>query len=124
MPTQYTVERFVALVEAGANVEAIEEFYAASATVQENDQPPRVGRQALVEHERKSLASVRSLRSTCVRPMFIAGDFVVLRWVFEYESTRGNRTRFEELAYQRWLDQRIVEEKFFYDPSQFKSATD
>ena len=124
MPTQYTVERFVALVEAGANVEAIEEFYALSATVQENDQPPRVGRQALVEHERKSLASVRTLRSTCVRPMFIAGDFVVLRWVFEYESTRGSRTRLEELAYQRWLDQRIVEEKFFYDPSQFKSATD
>lgn len=55
--------------------------------------------------------------------MFIAGDFVVLRWVFEYESTRGSRTRFEELAYQRWQDQRIVEEKFFYDPPQFKTAS-
>ena len=46
------------------------------------------------------------------------------QWEVQYESTRGSRTRFEELAYQRWLDQRIVEEKFFYDPSQFKSATD
>ena len=123
MPSLDTVERFVARVEAGANVEAIEEFYAVSATMQENNLPPRVGRDALVEHERNSLANLRSLTSSCVRPMFIAGDFVVLKWVFEYESTSGSRKRFEELAYQRWLDQRIVEDKFFYDPSQLKTAS-
>ena len=27
------------------------------------------------------------------------------------------------LSFQHWLDQRIVEEKFFYDPSQFKTAS-
>ena len=29
-----------------------------------------------------------------------------------------SRTRMEELAYQRWDGDRIVEENFFYDPAQ------
>jgi hypothetical protein len=28
--------------------------------------------------------------------------------------------RFEELAYQRWEGEQIVQEQFFYDPVQFK----
>jgi hypothetical protein len=28
--------------------------------------------------------------------------------------------RFEELAYQRWEGNLMVEEQFFYDPAQFK----
>ena len=30
----------------------------------------------------------------------------------------GTRTRMEELAYQRWSGERVVEETFFYDPAQ------
>ncbi len=34
--------------------------------------------------------------------------------VFEFEGHDGTRTRMDELAYQRWEGDRIVEEKFFY----------
>ena len=29
----------------------------------------------------------------------------------------------EELAYQRWEGERIVQEQFFYDPKQFNRST-
>lgn len=47
MPKPQTLEAFVALVEAGRFVEAIERFHADDATMQENHRPPRVGDPAL-----------------------------------------------------------------------------
>ena len=69
-------------------------------------------------HERKVLARMRTVRSQCVPPVFVNSDFVVIRWVFEFEALDGARTRIEELAYQRWAGDQVAEEKFFYDPRQ------
>lgn len=78
----------------------------------------RVGRDVLVQHEKRVLARARSVKSTCVRPVFVNSDNVVIRWIFEFEWQDGSRTRMEELAYQRWEGERIAEERFFYDPAQ------
>lgn len=51
-------------------------------------------------------------------PGIASGDRVVIRWVFEFDWLDGSSTRMEELAYQRWEGERIVEEQFFYDPAQ------
>ena len=118
MPSPDVLARFIAQVESNDHVGAIESFYAPDASMQENDLPPRVGRAALAEHEAKVLARTKSVRSRCVHPVFVSGDRVVIRWIFEFERLDGARLRMEELAYQRWEGDRIVEEKFFYDPSQ------
>jgi hypothetical protein len=118
MPTPETLERFIARVEQNAHAEAIEEFYAADASMQENQKPPRVGRDNLVARERKIMANAHSVTSECIRPVFVSGDRVVIRWVFKFEWPGDTSTRMEELAYQRWEGERIAEEIFFYDPSQ------
>jgi hypothetical protein len=118
MPTPQTLERFIARVEENAHAEAIEEFYAEDASMQENQAAARRGRDHLVAHERKVMGRAHSVRSTCVRPVLVDGPIVVVRWVFEFEWHDGTRTRIEELAYQRWQGERIAEEQFFYDPAQ------
>jgi len=42
MPTRERVQRLIAMAEQGKFLEAIEEFYAENATMQENGLPPRV----------------------------------------------------------------------------------
>ena len=118
MPSFATLERFIARVEANAHVEAILEFYTEAATMRENFKPPRGPRSELAERERKTMEKARSVRSTCVRPVLVNGDIVVVRWIFEFEWADGGATRMEELAYQRWEGERIAEEQFFYDPGQ------
>jgi hypothetical protein len=119
MPSPETLERFIARVEQNAHVEAIQEFYTEDATMQENHAAPRVGRELLVANERQVLSRAESVQSTCVRPVFVRGDLVVIRWVFQFNWKKGGSTRMEELAYQRWDGERVAEEQFFYDPSQF-----
>jgi hypothetical protein len=118
MPTPATLERFIARVEANAHAEACEEFYTVDSTMQENQAPPRVGRDAHVANERRVMARARSVTSTCVRPVLVSGDHVVIRWIFHFEWLDGTETHMEELAYQRWEGDRIAEETFFYDPAQ------
>ena len=118
MPASDTIERFIARVEQNAHVEAVEEFYTVNASMQENQAAPRVGRDAHAENERRVMARARSVTSKCVRPVFVNGDRVVIRWIFNFEWLDGTSTRMEELAYQRWEGERIAEETFFYDPAQ------
>jgi hypothetical protein len=119
MPSTATLERFIARVEENAHVEAIQEFYTEQASMQENNEPPRVGRDVLVAHEARALSMAASVESQCVRPVFVNGDHVVIRWIFQFVGKDGSRRRIEELAYQRWEGDRIAQEQFFYDPKQF-----
>jgi len=118
MPTPDTLERFIALVESNDHVQACELFYTEHSTMQENLGTPRVGRDAHVANERQVMARAESVTSTCVRPVLVNGDHVVIRWIFHFAWRDGSVTHMEELAWQRWEGERIAEETFFYDPAQ------
>ena len=87
--------------------------------MQENQNPPRVGRAAHVAHEQNASARAHSIHSQCIRPFFIDGDQVVIRWKFRFEWKNDTITEIEEVAIQVWEGERIHQEQFFYDPKQF-----
>ena len=118
MPSRDTLESFVATVVSGKHDQAIADFYTPGASMQENLDEERKGRDGLVARERAVMAMFKSIGTTCVRPVFVDGDRVVIRWIFEFDWLDGSRTRMEELAWQRWRGERIAEERFFYDPAQ------
>ena len=120
MPSTATLEAFIAKVESNAHVDAIRDFYTEDATMRENFDAPRAGRELLMANEAKVMERAASVKSTCVRPVFVNGDHVVVRWIFEFSWKAGGGARIEELAYQRWRGERICEEQFFYDPKQLK----
>ena len=98
MPLAAVVNQFIAAVEAGNTVAALQDFYAEHASMQENQHAPRAGRDALIAHERKALAGVKWMRIKCSRPVLIEQDNVVIRWAIEYETLKGKVVQFEELA--------------------------
>jgi hypothetical protein len=118
MPSRERVLALVAMVENARFVEAIEEFYHPHASMQENQEPPRIGRDLLVAEERATMARFQTMRTDPVETLLIDGDNVVIRWRFEFAPPQGPPTVLEELALQRWDGERIVQERFFYDPRQ------
>ena len=121
MPSRERVAALVAMVEAGKFVEAIEAFYAEDATMQGNNEPPRVGRDKLVEGERRMLTRHKAARTLPGSTFVVDGDVAVIRWVFVFTRMDDTSFRMEELAHQRWRGDRIVEERFFYDPAQLSA---
>jgi len=123
MPSRERVLALVAMVEQGKYVEAIEEFYTADATMQENNDPPRGGREVLIAGERKVLAAHKSVRTEPGSSFLLDGDRVVIHWHFKFVRPDGKRFRMEELSLQRWRGDRVSEERFFYDPEQKRRLT-
>jgi hypothetical protein len=71
-----------------------------------------------VANERAVLNKIQSVSSRCVRPIFVDGDHVVIRWIFKFTWKDGTGSQIEELAYQKWNGELIQQEQFFYDPKQ------
>jgi hypothetical protein len=118
MPSRATVEAFIADVLTNDHAGAIERWYAEDASIQENQQPPRVGRELLVAGEKRTLASVANVRTELLAPAIVSEDQVAIRWRFTFERSDGSRMIMEEVAWQHWREDKIWRETFFYDPSQ------
>ena len=120
MPSKQIVEAFIATVVSGRHVEAIERFYATHATMQENLNPPRQGLANLIANERAALARQQEIATRPVDFYAIDGDRVVIHWIFDFTTLEGGKFALDELSMQRWNNDKIVEERFYYDPAQFR----
>jgi ketosteroid isomerase-like protein len=118
VPSNEVLERFIARVMTNEHDKAIAEFYTENSTMRENQGEVRKGRDNHIAREEAILSRAKSVTSECVRPVFVNGDRVVIRWKFSFVWHDGSRMEMEELAYQRWEGDRIAEEQFFYDPAQ------
>jgi hypothetical protein len=118
MPNRPTVEAFVALVEAGDYVGAIEQFYAPDASTRENTAEPVIGRDTLMAKERGVMAAFSEIKAQRIGPSLIDGDTVAARWKFTFTSADGAVRMLEEIAWQTWRGDQLIEERFFYDPKQ------
>jgi hypothetical protein len=116
MPTAERVADLIRHVEARRLVEALEAFYHPHSTMRENSAPPRIGRAASIERQRHNNtlgAEVLELRAASV---LIDGDRAAIEWHGEWVLPDGRRHRIEEVALQSWEGDRILHERFFYDP--------
>jgi ketosteroid isomerase-like protein len=117
MPSRAVVEQFIATIERGEFLEALSQFYAEDMTAQENTQPPRVGRAAQFANEEAALKRMR-FDLIKVASFLVDGERVALNYTFEMTAVSGERLRMDEIAYQVWRGDRIISERYFYDPAQ------
>jgi ketosteroid isomerase-like protein len=116
MPTRTRLDEFIAVVESGDHAGAIERYYTEDSSMQENTAPPRVGRDGLVAHERAVLARMSQVYSKAISSV-VEGDHVAIHWNFELTDKTGKVRRFDEVALQEWRGDKILRERFFYDPT-------
>jgi predicted SnoaL-like aldol condensation-catalyzing enzyme len=120
MPSRARLDEFIAVVESGDHAGAIERYYTEDASMQENAASPRVGRAALVAHEKAALARMSEIHSKCVLSV-VEGDRVAIHWNFVLTEKSGLVRRFDEIALQEWRGDKIFRERFFYDPTKITS---
>jgi len=118
MPSRETVDAFVAQVLSGDHVEAIRDWYADDASMQENQDAPRVGRELLMAGEAQMLARQAEVKTELLAPPIVDGDRVAIHWRFTFTSMKGHVNSFEEIAWQAWRGDKVWREVFFYDPGQ------
>ena len=124
MSTRERVQELIGYVQAGRIPEAIEKFYGDGVTMQENRQPPTVGKAANLVREQAFGDSIERWHEVSARSVAVDGDQVLIEWVFEYTTRDGQRIRMEEIAQQTWREGKIERERFFYDSAALGSQVE
>jgi ketosteroid isomerase-like protein len=114
MTTRDQVAQLVRNVEANRILDAIDELYADEVSMQDNLNPPVVGRAANRERERSFFGGI-TVHQNRALSVAVDGDQAVIHWLFEFTGGDGKRYRLDQLSHQNWKDSRIVEERFYYD---------
>jgi len=117
MPSRAVVEDFIATIERGEFLKALSKFYAEDMIAQENNLPPRIGRAAQTANEEAALKRMR-FDSIKVVSYLVDGDRVAINYLFEMTTMQGDRLRMDEIAYQLWRGDQIVNERYYFDPAQ------
>jgi ketosteroid isomerase-like protein len=114
MSTRDQVAKLVRYVEENRILDAIDEFYAADVSMQDNLNPPVVGKAANRERERAFFGGV-TVHQNRALSIVVDGDQAVIHWLFDFTGGDGTRYRLDQLSHQDWQDGRIVKERFYYD---------
>jgi len=93
---------------------AIERFYAADATLQENSEPPVVGKPAILARERGFLKNVASAERPVLHASGVGEDTSFSEWSYDMTFKDGTRFVLHEVARRRWKDGLVVSERFYY----------
>jgi ketosteroid isomerase-like protein len=111
------VRELLSYVQQGRIVDAMYEFYAPDAVMQENNNPPTAGLEANVEREKKFVASVRQWKRFDVGAVAVDPErgTAFVQSEMEFEGVDGKNYRFDQVSVQTWRDGKIVNEKFYYD---------
>jgi ketosteroid isomerase-like protein len=114
MTTRDRVAQLVSYVEANRILDAIDELYDENVSMQDNLNPPVVGKAANRERERNFFGSI-TVHQNRALSVAVDGDQAVIHWLFEFTGGDGTRYRMDQLSHQEWKDGRIVKERFYYD---------
>src|SRR3954464_11846882 len=116
MPSRDVVEAFANRLVDGDFVGAILDYYAPDGATYENQAEPLGGRDKLAAKERRVLAPFKEVGAVRIGPSLIEGDHVATRWRFSFTNAEGIIRTLDEIAWQTWRGDELVEERFYYDP--------
>jgi ketosteroid isomerase-like protein len=97
--------------------EVYNRYYAEDVVVQENMQPPRVGRALSIERQKLMNANVKEIHNFKIGAVLIDGDRSMVEMHLDATTKDGYSIHLEEVGLQTWKDGRIIYERYFYDPS-------
>ncbi len=113
---QDRLEDLFSYIRDGRILDAITEFYAEDAVMQENDQPGTVGREANLEREREFLSTVKEWQRFDVTAKGIGEGVTFYETVMDWEDMDGTPVHVEQVVVAKWQDGRIIHERFYHNP--------
>ncbi len=108
------VEDLNRMILEGQILEAIDKHYADDVVMQENEQPPTVGKAANRAREAEFLANLVEFRGAEVKAVTVGEGVTMVEWFFDYtHAAWGDRT-YHQVSVQHWEDGQIIHERFYY----------
>jgi hypothetical protein len=113
---QDRLEDLFSYIREGRILDAINEFYAEDAVMQENNLPPTVGREANLEREKQFLSTVKDWQRFDVTAKGVGEDVTFYETVMDWVTTDGTPVHVEQMVVAKWQDGKIINERYYHNP--------
>ena len=95
-------------------LEAFEKFYHPAVVMQENHEPPTIGKEANRRREEKFYSNITDLRRNIPMKVAYGEDHTMVEWLMDFTHKEWGPVLLHQVAVQTWEDGQIINEKFFY----------
>jgi SnoaL-like protein len=102
------------LVLEGKALEAFETYYDDGVIMQENQNPPTVGKQANREREQQFFSSIVEFRGAKPLKVTVGAGVTMVQWHYDYTHKDWGLRNYTQVSVQEWKNGKIVREQFFY----------
>ena len=103
------------LIKSGHTIHAMELFYSDEVEMQENEDPPRKGKMACIEAEKRNIQKINGVESMLVNQAIDHTNEVVFsEWRFLVSYKDNSRFMLREVSVQQWSAGQIIKETFYY----------
>ncbi|WP_447963820.1 nuclear transport factor 2 family protein [Nitrospira sp. Ecomares 2.1] len=113
---QDRLEDLFSYIREGRILDAITEFYAEDAVMQENALPPTVGRKANLKREKEFLSTVKEWKRFDVTAKGVGEDVTFYETVMDWVATDGTPVYVEQVVVAKWQDGQIIHERYYHNP--------
>ena len=112
---QDRLEHLFLYIREGRILDALNEFYAEDATMQENSLPPTVGREANYEREKQFLSMVKEWKGFEVTAKGVGEDVTFYETVMDWVTTDDTPVHVEQVVVAKWRDGKIIHERYYHN---------
>lgn len=102
------------LILEGKAMEAFERFYSDDIVMQENENPPTVGKEANRKREIEFFNSITEFRGATLLSFGAGENKTFTEWSYDYTHKDWGVRKYKQVAVQTWKDGKIINEKFYY----------
>ena len=98
----------------GKALEAFDKYYHDDISMQENNDPPFVGKALNRQREEEFFGAITEFRGAKPLKVSVGEDVSMVEWHFDYTHKDWGVRNFTQVAVQEWQDGKIIKEKFYY----------
>ena len=105
------------LIIEGKAMEAFDKYYDDNVIMQENENPPIIGKEENRKRELDFFDSLEKFHKAEIKSSAIGDETTMVEWVFDITPKGMPQTEMKQVAVQKWKNNKIINEKFYYDAS-------
>lgn len=98
----------------GKAMDVFEQYYADDVVMQENDNPPTVGKVANRQRELEFFSKLTEFRGAEVKSVAYGDDVIISEWFLDYTHADWGKRTYDQVSVQKWKDGKVVYERFYY----------
>jgi hypothetical protein len=102
------------LVLEGKSLEAFDKYYHDEVVMQENENPPTIGKDANRKREQEFYSGIIDFRNAKPLNVTVGDEITMVQWHYDYTHEQWGVRNYIQVSVQQWKNGKIIKEQFFY----------